>query len=301
MSFTYKILEKFVKLIRIKKIFLLPEDKILNYARRQNQKPSFKVLDEEDLYSEDKTFLSQRLIILHSKNKKPGAILYLFGGGYITNPDKRDLSLAKKICRETGKDVWFYFYPLCIENSIVKTYASTVKVYEEMTKTYNEEDKEPLSLIGFSSGASLALGICLYINENKLDIRMPREIIASSPGGCLCEELDMDRVKKLNEKDIIVDYKYFETAKNIMTKGKAVPDYMLYPFRGNFKNFPMTYLYYGSSEVIYAFAPLFEKALKNYGVKYKIIVGEGLCHCYPLLSIFKEGREAQEEIIKILK
>lgn len=301
MSFTYKILEKFVKLIRIKKIFLLPEDKILNYARRQNQKPSFKVLDEEDLYFEDKTFLSQRLIILHSKNKKPGAILYLFGGGYITNPDKRDLTLAKKICRETGKDVWFYFYPLCIENSIVKTYASTVKVYEEMTKTYNEEDKEPLSLIGFSSGASLALGICLYINENKLDIRMPREIIASSPGGCLCDELDMDRVRKLNEKDIIVDYKYFETAKNIMTKGETVPDYMLYPFRGNFKNFPMTYLYYGSREVIYAFAPLFEKALKNYGIKYKIIVGEGLCHCYPLLSIFKEGREAQEEIIKILK
>ena len=301
MSFTYKILEKFVKLIRIKKIFLLPEDKILNYARRQNQKPSFKVLDEEDLYFEDKIFLSQRLIILHSKNKKPGAILYLFGGGYITHPDKRDLSLAKKICRETGKDVWFYFYPLCIENSIVKTYASTVKVYEEMTRAYNEEDKEPLSLIGFSSGASLALGICLYINENKLDIRMPREIIASSPGGCLCEELDMDRVRKLNEKDIIVDYKYFETAKNIMTKGETVPDYMLYPFRGNFKDFPMTYLYYGSREVIYAFAPLFEKALKNYGVKYKIIVGEGLCHCYPLLSIFKEGRDAQEEIIKILK
>lgn len=301
MSFTYKILEKFVKLIRLKKIFLLPEDKILNYARRQNQKPSFKISDEEDLYFEDKIFLSQRLIILHSKNKKPGGILYLFGGGYITNPDKRDLSLAKKICRETGKDVWFYFYPLCIENSIVKAYASTVKVYEEMTRTYNEEDKEPLSLIGFSSGASLALGICLYINENKLDIRMPKEIIASSPGGCLCEELDMDRVIKLNEKDIIVDYKYFETAKNIMAKGETVPDYMLYPFRGDFKDFPMTYLYYGSREVLYAFAPLFEKALKNYGVKYKIIVGEGLCHCYPLLSIFKEGREAQEEIIKILK
>lgn len=301
MSFTYKILEKFVKLIRLKKIFLFPEDKIVNYARRQNQKPSFELKDEDDIYYEDRTFLSQRLIVIHSKNKKPGAILYLFGGGYITNPDKRDLSLAKKICRETGKDVWFYFYPLCIENSIVRTYASTVKVYEEMTRTYHKEDKEPLSLIGFSSGASLALGICLYINENKLDIRMPRQIIASSPGGCLCEELDMDRVRKLNEKDIIVDYKYFETAKNIMTKGKAVPDYMLYPFRGNFKNFPMTYLYYGSREVIYAFAPLFEKALKNYGVKYKIIVGQGLCHCYPLLSIFKEGREAQEEIIKILK
>lgn len=298
MSLTYKILEKFVKLIRLKKIFLLPEDTILSYARKQNLKPSFKISDEEDLYFEDRTFLSQRLIVIYSKNKKPGAILYLFGGGYITNPDKRDLSLAKKICRETGKDVYFYFYPLCIENSIVKTYASTVKLYEEMTKVY---DKEHLSVIGFSSGASLALGIFLYINENNLDIRMPREIIASSAGGCLCDELDMDRVRKLNEKDIIVDYKYFETAKNIMTKDEDVADYMLYPFRGNFKNFHMTYLYYGSYEVIYAFAPLFEAALKNYGINYKLIVGEGLCHCYPLLSSFKEGKEAQEQIIKILK
>lgn len=298
MSFTYKILEKFVKLIRFKKIFLLPKDKILNYARRQNQKPSFKIQNEKDLYFEDKTFLSQRLIILHSKNKRPGAILYLFGGGYITNPDKRDLSLAKKICRKTGKDVYFYFYPLCINNSIVKTYSSTVKVYEEMTKIY---DKEPLSILGFSSGASLGLGILLYINENKLDIRMPREIIASSPGGCLSDKINIDKLKKLNEKDILVDYKYFETAKEIMTMEEVVPDYMLYPYRGDFKNFPMTYLYYGSNEVIYAFAPLFEKALKIYGVKYKLVVGEGLCHCYPLLSIFKEGRAAQEEIIKILK
>lgn len=298
MSIYYKIFSFFIKLIGVKKIFLLPKDKILNYARRQNQKPSFKIPNEEGLYFEDKVFLSQRLIIVHSKNKNPGAILFLFGGGYITNPDKRDLSLAKKICRETGKDVWFYFYPLCINNSIVKTYSSTVKVYDEMTKIY---DKEPLSILGFSSGASLGLGILLYINANNLYLKMPREIIASSPGGCLSDELDIDKLKKLNEKDILVDYKYFETAKEIMTKGEAVPDYMLYPYRGDFKNFPMTYLYYGSNEVIYAFAPLFEKALKNYGVKYKLVVGEGLCHCYPLLSIFKEGREAQEEIINILK
>ena len=170
-----------------------------------------------------------------------------------------------------------------------------------MTKIYDKEDKEPLSILGFSSGASLGLGILLYINENKLDIRMPREIIASSPGGCLSDEINIDKLKKLNEKDILVDYKYFETAKEIMAMEEVVPDYMLYPYRGDFKNFPMTFLYYGSNEVIYAFAPLFEKALKNYGVTYKLVVGEGLCHCYPLLSIFKEGREAQEEIIKILK
>lgn len=298
MSISYKVLAGMVKASGIKKIFLLPKDKILNYARRQNQKPSFELKDEADIYYEDRTFLSQRLIVIHSKNKKPGAILYLFGGGYITNPDKRDLSLAKKICRETGKDIWFYFYPLCIDKTIVETYSATVRVYEEMVKTYGGD---PISLLGFSSGASLALGIGLYINENKLNLKMPREIIASSPGSCLSDDLDMDRLKELNKKDIIVDCKYFETGMEILTKGQEVPDYMLCPYRGDFSNFPMTYLYFGTHEVIYAFAPLFGKALKKYKVDYKIIVGEGLCHCYPLLSIFPEGKEAQEEIISILK
>lgn len=298
MSISYKVLEGLVKASGIKKIFLLPKDKILNYARRQNQKPSFELKDEDDIYYEDRTFLSQRLIVIHSKNKKPGAILYLFGGGFISNPDKRDLSLAKKICRDTGKDLWFYFYPLCIDKTIVETYSATVEVYEDMVKTYGEE---PISLLGFSSGASLALGICLYINANKLNLKMPREIIASSPGSCISDDLDMARLKELNKKDIIVDCKYFETGREIMTKGQDVPDYMLFPYKGDFSNFPMTYFYFGSHEVIYAFAPLYEEALKKYKVDYKIIVGEGLCHCYPLLSIFKERREAQEEIIKILK
>lgn len=298
MSISYKVLAGMVKASGIKKIFLLPKERILNYARKQNQKPSFELKDEADIYYENKTFLSQRLIVIHSKNKKPGAILYLFGGGYITKPDKRDLSLARKICRETGKDIWFYFYPLCIDKTIVETYSATVRVYEEMVKTYGGD---PISLLGFSSGASLALGIGLYINENKLNLKMPREIIASSPGSCLSDDLDIDRLKELNKKDIIVDCKYFETGMEILTKDKEVPDYMLCPYRGDFSNFPMTYLYFGSHEVIYAFAPLFEKALKKYKVDYKIIVGEGLCHCYPLLSIFPEGKEAQEEIINILK
>ena len=43
MSISYKILAGLVRAIKIKKIFLLPKDKILNYARRQNQKPSFKL------------------------------------------------------------------------------------------------------------------------------------------------------------------------------------------------------------------------------------------------------------------
>ena len=108
MSFTYKILEKFVKLIRFKKIFLLPKDKILNYARRQNQKPSFKIQNEKDLYFEDKTFLSQRLIILHSKNKRPGAIIFIWRWLHNKSRQERSFSCEKNLSQD-GKGCLLLF------------------------------------------------------------------------------------------------------------------------------------------------------------------------------------------------
>ena len=63
------------------------------------------------------------------ENPKPSerAILYFFGGGMVIGPDKGDLPVMRKLCRETGCDVWFPFYPLCMEHCITETYAM---VYE---------------------------------------------------------------------------------------------------------------------------------------------------------------------------
>ena len=36
----------------------------------------------------------------------------------VIGPDKGDLPVMHKLCRETGCDVWFPFYPLCMEHCI---------------------------------------------------------------------------------------------------------------------------------------------------------------------------------------
>ena len=41
--------------------------------------------------------------------------------------------------------------------------------------------------------------------------------------------------------------------------------------------------------------------MKKYDATHEVIVGEGMCHCYPLLRFFREGREAQDQIIELLK
>ena len=311
MSLTYKIASTIVRLVGVKKMFLKNKEEMLEYAKKENAKAVFnlekamKRAKRKNYYLIDRDVMGYRLLS-YQKNQTPahGAVLYLFGGGMITMPDKLDFALAERIMEKTGKDLWFLFYPLCSEDvKIDKTYEVSFEAYKLMTETYKAEN---ISVLGFSSGASLAIGIFLHNNAIGRPLKMAGKIISVSPGGIpdvtLSEHKDIwERVNALNHKDIIIDPTYIKTAREI-TKGDAdIPEYMLDGTVGDFTDFPKTYFYYGENECLYAFADEFKKAMEKHKASYEIIVGKGMCHCYPLLRFFREGKEAQDEIIELLK
>ena len=311
MSLTYKIASTIVRLVGVKKMFLKNKEEMLEYAKKENAKAVFnlekamKRAKRKNYYLIDRDVMGYRLLS-YQKNQTPahGAVLYLFGGGMITMPDKLDFALAERIMEKTGKDLWFLFYPLCSEDvKIDKTYEVSFEAYKLMTETYKAEN---ISVLGFSSGASLAIGIFLHNNAIGRPLKMAGKIISVSPGGIpdvtLSEHKDIwERVNALNHKDIIIDPTYIKTAREI-TKGDVdIPEYMLDGTVGDFTDFPKTYFYYGENECLYAFADEFKKAMEKHKASYEIIVGKGMCHCYPLLRFFREGKEAQDEIIELLK
>lgn len=310
MSATYKIAEKLVKFLDIKKMFRKSKEEILEYARKENSKHIFDFEKAEKRAKKKGYYLKEGKIqgykfLIYKKELKDsdGAVLYLFGGGMITGPDRLDFLLAERIMEKTGTDVWFLFYPLCSENAnIRKTYEVCFEAYKFMTKIYKPET---IKVLGFSSGACLSLGIFQLNNYLGRPLPMAGKIIAISPGALPDLKLKenktiLDKICTLSTKDIIIDPKYFQTAREIF-KGDDLEEYMLDATRGDFSNFPKTYFYYGENECLYAFAEYFEKSMKKYQAPYEIVVGNGMCHCYPLLRFFKEGRDAQEEIIKLLK
>ena len=311
MSLTYKIAAGIVRLLGVKKIFRKSKKDILEYAKKQNAKSAFDMDKAMERARRKKYFLFDRNVMGHrvltyQKNETPakGAVLYLFGGGMITGPDQLDFSLSERIMEKTGKDVWFLFYPLCTaDQNIKKTYDVCLETYKKMTKTY-EADK--IGVLGFSSGACLALGIFLHNNALGRPLPMPGRILAVSPGGlpnknsAISKEL-WEKIEALNAKDILLDPAYFHTAREILEGNENMPEYMLDGTCGDFSNFPKTYFYYGENECLYAFAEYFEKAMDKYHSPHERIVGEGMCHCYPLLRFFREGREAQDKMIALLQ
>ena len=311
MSLTYKVAAAIVRLLGVKKMFLKNKEDILAYARKENAKTVFdfekamKRARRKNYYLFDREVMGYRLLS-YQKNQSPadGAVLYLFGGGMITQPNQLDFPLAERIMEETDKDVWFLFYPLCSEDVTVdKTYEVSFETYRQMTETYKAET---IGVLGFSSGACLSLGIFLHNNALGRPLPMPGKIISVSPGGIpdvtLRENREIwEKLHALNHKDIMIEPTYIKTAREILRGDKDLPEYMLDGTVGDFTDFPKTFLYFGENECLYAYAGEFKKAMEKHRVPYEIIVGKGMCHCYPMARFFREGRQAQDEIIEGLK
>ena len=137
MSIFASILRSVCKLSGAKKAFALPEDALRKEIEKQNRhRGVFTPTDRKAYYETIAVNGFPCLIVREHPKPSERAILYFFGGGMVIGPDKGDLPVMRKLCRETGCDVWFPFYPLCMEHCITETYAMVYECYRKMITLY---------------------------------------------------------------------------------------------------------------------------------------------------------------------
>ena len=323
MSIFASILRSVYKLSGAKKAFALPEDALRKEIEKQNRhRGVFTPTDRKAYY--ETIAVNGFLCLIVREHPKPSerAILYFFGGGMVIGPDKGDLPVMRKLCRETGCDVWFPFYPLivihkkkitlipgcdvwfpfyplCMEYCITETYAMVYECYRKMIGLYGGGN---VSTCGFSSGGALALGIAAHNNAQPEPLPQPRHIVAVSPGEVPWNDGEKSRMKALNERDVSIDYAFMVTVEKFMRHGcENVPDYMISGSRGDFTGVGDIHFFYSADEVLYGALPDFEKACKRANVPYTVSARPKMVHCYCMLPIFKEAKEDFAKIVDILK
>lgn len=298
MSIQYSIAKSAFRLLGLKKMFQLPMDKLVIKAEHFNKNRDFQIPKNQKYIYGDVPVMNGKyhcLSIQKHQQRSKKAILFFFGGATIIGPDGDDVKCAAGYGADCDMDVWFPYYPLCTRNSISETYKMVFDTYRKMVDVYSAEN---ITLLGFSSGAALAIGVCLYNKDLGSPLPMPRRIIACSPGCCPDSEEQLNKMKELSEKDIMVDVAFMENVRTLMKHGENVPDYMISGTLGDFKGLPDIHFWYGSDEVLYACADNFAKACREGNVPYTLTVGKGMCHCYPMVSLFPEGKLAHEEICR---
>ena len=160
MSIVAALLRGAYRLVGAKRAFALPKDEILKVIEKQNKNRGvFVPTDHKAHYETIDVGGFPCLIVRENPAPAKRAVLYFFGGGMVIGPDRGDLPVMRKLCRESSCDVWFPFYPLCTEHCITKTYDMVYECYRRMIERYGGGN---VSTCGFSSGGALALGIAAY-------------------------------------------------------------------------------------------------------------------------------------------
>ena len=300
MSIFASILRTAYKLSGAKKAFALPEDEIKKVIEKQNRhRGVFVPTDHKAHYQMIEVNGFPCLIVRENPQPAQRAVLYFFGGGMVIGPDRGDLPVMRKLCRETGCDVWFPFYPLCTEHCITETYAMAYECYRRMIELYGGGN---VSTCGFSSGGALALGIAAHNSARGAPLPQPRHIVAVSPGEAPWNDAERARMQALGDRDVSIDYAFMVLVEKFMRHGQDnVPDYMISGSRGDFTGVGDVHFFYSSDEVLYGALPDFEAACQRAHVPCSAHVRPGMVHCYCMLPCFKEAKEDFAQITEILK
>ena len=300
MSVKYEVLKKLVVAAGLKKRWLsATTEELLENRRKQNAKNRIPALKNDAFEFSRIDVMGFPVLKLIHREHTDRANLFLIGGGMISAPRPASVKKALRFAKETGLDLFIPYYPLCTDYPLTKAYEMIHETYKVMLRDYAPER---ISVLGTSSGGNLALGMVPYINDGHQDTPMPGYIMAISPGNCVETEEEWQRMLELDKKDVAIPAQYMKTAVEVMRHGDdSVPDYMLWLQRGDFTNCPRVTFIYGSDETLYACAPAFEAAMKKYGVDYRMIVGEGMFHCYPVFPIVKEAKEGWGLMVRVMK
>ena len=300
MSVKYEILKRLVKSMGLKNMWAgKGAEEIIAKKKKENAKNYIPDLSDPDIEISRMSVMGFTVLKMKHKDRADRANLFIIGGGMVMAPRPDAIKKALKFAKETGIDVYVPYYPLCTDYPLTKAYEMIHETYKMMLADYKAEN---ISVLGTSSGGNLALGMIPYINDGHKDTPVPGHIIAISPGTCVENNEEWQRMLELDKKDVAIPAEYMKTAVDIMRHGDmSVPEYMIWLQKGDFTGCPHVTFMNGSDETLYACAPSFEKAMKKYGVDYEMIVGEGMFHCYPVFPIVKEAKEGWKQMVKLTK
>ena len=225
------------------------------------------------------------------------AILYIYGG--VTNNWKTQRSMAISYAAAAGTEVWYPVYPSMTEVSIEETVDYLVQIYRTMTKRFAPEK---IALSGVSMGGLYALEIVNSINHRELDIPMPGLVLAHSPGGVPDNEEDWTLMREYEKRDPLFSEADLRVIEKITPHDGPIPGWLLYPARGDFRNAPPTYLYYGE-EMLAGNAPLYRRAFEKSGTEDRlhIQIAENMMHGYSCMPVFPESRKSYSETLELIR
>lgn len=222
-------------------------------------------------------------------------IMFVHGGGYVSGSCSDHRGFVAKLAFNVGITSLLYEYRLAPEAPFPAALDDSLAIYEWLLKTgYSSEN---IIIAGESAGGGLSLAILLALKER--NISLPKACVAISPWTDLTCSSDSYKTKNhLSPAPLdswLVFSKYYA--------GKENPtNPLISPLFGDLRGLPPIFINSAEDDELFEDGEKFYLKAKKCGVDVTFRAGQGMIHCYPLLSpMFKEAKQAMDEIIEFIK
>jgi acetyl esterase/lipase len=222
-------------------------------------------------------------------------IMYFHGGMYVIGSPKGHRRHVGKFVSGTGLNAFVFDYGLAPERPFPEGLNDALKIYEYLlNKGYQPKN---IVFAGDSAGAGLCLATLLAIKDKGLP--QPAAAAVLSPWTDL---LLKGNSYVTNKYKCLSPLGSAEDCSKLYSAGTDPGNYLISPLYGDLQGLAPLHISVGEDEILLDDSVSFyNKAIKS-GVEARLLVGEGMCHCYPAFgNLFPEAESAHKEICTFLK
>jgi acetyl esterase/lipase len=199
-----------------------------------------------------------------------------------------------KLVKRCGVAALLYEYRLAPEHPYPAALEDTVTTYQWLLEQGYRPDRT--LFVGESAGAGLELAALLALRDR--GIPLPSAVVSMSPVTDLTLSGESHRI---NARSCLSPPGMAEVcAKAYAGEQDPVLPYIS-PLFGDLQGLPPLFITAGGSEILRDDAIRFADKASKSGVETRLLVGEGMMHCYPLMApFFPEATRAMDEITQFI-
>ncbi|WP_458455030.1 alpha/beta hydrolase fold domain-containing protein [Methanobrevibacter sp.] len=236
-----------------------------------------------------KSFKFNEMDVFHyGDESSKNTILFMHGGAYVNDVNMQHHLFCLKLAKKLNAHVLTPVYLLAPNHTAVETYKLMSDLYRQLLQKNTK-----IIFMGDSAGGGFILSFAQYLNT--INLTQPENIVVFSPW----VDISMVNSPYDNENDPILGEIGLRELGKSWAGDLDTQDFRVSPLYGNNANLAKTLIFVGDNEIFYKDILKYCDCLKDDGVDFRLIVGEGLFHIYPLFPI-PEAKNAFREIEKEL-
>jgi acetyl esterase/lipase len=227
----------------------------------------------------------------NSKDNK--ALLYFYGGGYITGSPEEDLPIIAPLATHLGVRVYALRYPLSPEQPFPAALKAASRCYKAMLSLY---DPANLLMSGESAGGNLAL--VTLLDAKTKGLAMPAALALLSPWSDMAALSDSIAV----DLDPTISFDSMgKAATDSYVNGNDLFNPLISPLYGDYDaDFPPTLITTGTRDFLLGDCARLSTKLRQSGVDVSLHLWEGLWHVFEFYPQLPEAKKSLKEIADFL-